>query len=777
MQKQTRQVTYGCLLHDIGKLLYRAGGDSGTHSRQGWAFLRSLWREEKEILRCVQLHHAAELRAAAPAEDDLSWIACAADNLSAAADRREAEEGEAGTFRRYMPLASVFTHLNGEHPDHSIAPYPQDGTLRMPERHAAALSAEPYQAAAEALRRRLAELPREDAWVDSLLCLLESYTSMFPSSTCAGESPDISLYDHLKTTAAIGACISEYLLSSGERNYKKRLFLEEAAFRKENAFLLYSADISGIQKFLYTVASDKALRSLRSRSFFLELLMEHYADELLLACGVSRTNLLYSGGGHCYILLPNTESVKAALSAWNQRFNAWLSGEFGVSLFLAHGWTECSGNDLTNTPAEDAPYKAMFRRVSAAVSRHKMHRYSAGDLRRLNRPTPASGRECKVCGRTDDLIDGRCPWCRLFAALSEKIQTKDVYFVGTGEDAEHDFALPTPDGYAYILLTDEKTARLRLDSGAAVRRIYSKNRAFTGLRYSTRLYVGDYAFSNRMDELAQNASGVRRLGVCRMDVDDLGRSFVSGYERPGRATAAETQHYVTISRTAAFSRQMSLFFKCYINDVLSGKHSGKRPLAVTIVYSGGDDVFLVGAWNDTLEACLRIRAALRQFSCGSLTISGGLCVTDDSYPIRLAAERAGELEDRAKDEPGKDAIALFDPFLEHTYHWEEFSENVLGTKCALLTRFFCSDDAARGNSFLYRIVDLLRSAERDGKLALARYAYLLARLAPPVSSPAYRGYKEFSEKMYAWALDAAQRKQLITAIYIHVYENREGDTE
>ena len=777
MQKQTRQVTYGCLLHDIGKLLYRAGGDSGTHSRQGWAFLRSLWPEEKEILRCVQLHHAAELRAAAPAEDDLSWIACAADNLSAAADRREAEEGEAGTFRRYMPLASIFTHLNGEHPDHSIAPYPQDGTLRMPEGHAAALSAEPYQAAAEALRRRLAELPREDAWVDSLLCLLESYTSMFPSSTCAGESPDISLYDHLKTTAAIGACISEYLLSSGERNYKKRLFLEETAFRKENAFLLYSADISGIQKFLYTVASDKALRSLRSRSFFLELLMEHYADELLLACGVSRTNLLYSGGGHCYILLPNTESVKAALSAWNPQFNAWLSGEFGVSLFLAHGWTECSGNDLTNTPAEDAPYKAMFRRVSAAVSRHKMHRYSAGDLRRLNRPTPASGRECKVCGRTDDLIDGRCPWCRLFAALSEKIQTKDVYFVGTGEDAEHDFALPTPDGYAYILLTDEKTARLRLDSGAAVRRIYSKNRAFTGLRYSTRLYVGDYAFSNQMDELAQNASGVRRLGVCRMDVDDLGRSFVSGYERPGRATAAETQHYVTISRTAAFSRQMSLFFKCYINDVLSGKYGGKRPLAVTIVYSGGDDVFLVGAWNDTLEACLRIRAALRQFSCGSLTISGGLCVTDDSYPIRLAAERAGELEDRAKDEPGKDAIALFDPFLEHTYHWEEFSENVLGTKCALLTRFFRSDDAARGNSFLYRIVDLLRSAERDGKLALARYAYLLARLAPPVSSPAYRGYKEFSEKMYAWAPDAAQRKQLITAIYIHVYENREGDTE
>lgn len=776
MNPQTVQATFGCLLHDVGKAVYRAGISDGRHGEAGYRFVRDIdgYGQAKAVLDCIRYHHAAQLRQAKDC-DPLAAIAYIADNIAAAADRRQT--GDETQFDRYLPLSPVFTHLNGEHPGHTLPPHALDGRLRLPLDGSFRLSAGDYEQILLTLRRELSAMPPQEEWLNSLLSVWESCMSTVPSSTNTGESPDISLYDHSKVTAAVGACISEYLLDRGETDYFTALVQQEQSFRLQQAFLLYSADFSGIQKFIYSVSTRNALKSLRSRSFFLELCMEHYIDELLQLCGLSRANLLYSGGGHCYILLPNTESVKAALSAWNQQFNAWLSGEFGVSLFLAHGWTECSGNDLTNTPAEDAPYKAMFRRVSAAVSRHKMHRYSAGDLRRLNRPTPASGRECKVCGRTDDLIDGRCPWCRLFAALSEKIQTKDVYFVGTGEDAEHDFALPTPDGYAYILLTDEKTARLRLDSGAAVRRIYSKNRAFTGLRYSTRLYVGDYAFSNRMDELAQNASGVRRLGVCRMDVDDLGRSFVSGYERPGRATAAETQHYVTISRTAAFSRQMSLFFKCYINDVLSGKHGGKRPLAVTIVYSGGDDVFLVGAWNDTLEACLRIRAALRQFSCGSLTISGGLCVTDDSYPIRLAAERAGELEDRAKGEPGKDAIALFDPFLEHTYHWEEFSENVLGTKCALLTRFFCSDDAARGNSFLYRIVDLLRSAERDGKLALARYAYLLARLAPPVSSPAYRGYKEFSEKMYAWALDAAQRKQLITAIYIHVYENREGDTE
>ena len=54
-----------------------------------------------------------------------------------------------------------------------------------------------------------------------------------------------------------------------------------AELRREPAFLLYTADFSRIQRFIYTVHTEGALRSLRSRSFFLELLMEHYMDELL----------------------------------------------------------------------------------------------------------------------------------------------------------------------------------------------------------------------------------------------------------------------------------------------------------------------------------------------------------------------------------------------------------------------------------------------------------------------------------------------------------------
>lgn len=55
-----------------------------------------------------------------------------------------------------------------------------------------------------------------------------------------------------------------------------------------------------------------------------------------------------------------------------------------MRLYLADGYTPCSANDLTNTPAEEAPYQAMSRRVSHQVAKKKLHRYSVQQLRRMN---------------------------------------------------------------------------------------------------------------------------------------------------------------------------------------------------------------------------------------------------------------------------------------------------------------------------------------------------------------------------------------------------------
>lgn len=351
----------------------------------------------------------------------------------------------------------MFTHLNGEHPGHTLPPHALDGRLRLPLDGSFRLSAGDYEQILLTLRRELSALPPQEEWLNSLLSVWESCMSTVPSSTNNGESPDISLYDHSKVTAAVGACISEYLLDRGETNYFTALVQQEQSFRLQQAFLLYSADFSGIQKFIYSVSTRNALKSLRSRSFFLELCMEHYIDELLQLCGLSRANLLYSGGGHCYVLLPNTEKTVRAIQAWNTRFNDFLIEQFGVRLYLADGYTPCSANDLTNTPAEEAPYQAMFRRVSHQVAKKKLHRYSVQQLRRMNQSHQDPGqRECRICGRTDALRDGEedtciCLWCALFESLSRKIQGQDVYVVSR-DAAGADFTLPAAQGVCPLSL-------------------------------------------------------------------------------------------------------------------------------------------------------------------------------------------------------------------------------------------------------------------------------------------------------------------------------------
>ena len=95
---------------------------------------------------------------------------------------------------------------------------------------------------------------------------------------------------------------------------------------------------------------------------------------------------------------------------------------------------------------------------------------------------------------------------------------------------------------------------------------------------------------------------------------------------------------INLFRAAAFSRQMSLFFKYHINGLLQG-------LWVSIVYAGGDDVFLVGAWNHTLQAALRIQKHLRSYTCRALTISAGIAMFNEHYSIRAAAKQTAALEE------------------------------------------------------------------------------------------------------------------------------------
>jgi CRISPR-associated protein Csm1 len=92
-------------------------------------------------------------------------------------------------------------------------------------------------------------------------------------------------------------------------------------------------------------------------------------------------------------------------------------------------------------------------------------------------------------------------------------------------------------------------------------------------------------------------------------------------------------------------------------------------------------------------------------------------------------------------------------------------------KLKLLKGYLDTQESELGNSFLYRILNLLRNSKE--KVNIARYAYLLVRMEPKKKEHR-QSYANFSKKMYEWIRDEADKQQLITAIYIYIYQKRNG---
>ena len=769
MDEQRRKIVIGGLLHDVGKVLFRAD-DGRNHSLSGFEFLKDeVGIQDKDILDQVHYHHSSHLKDALISDDSLAYITYIADNIAAAADRRKKEEKSPG-FVKDIALESVFNILNGNKQDYAYAPKTMDAKegINFPSADYVEFDSSFYSRVRKNLLDTLKEFSFENSFVNSLLETLEANLSFIPSSTSKQELVDISLYDHMKITAALGSAIYDYLQEKGVNNYKKTLFEEQNAFYEEKVFLLYSIDLSGIQSFIYGQYGNKnVLKNLRARSFYLEILLENVIDDLLSLLQLSRANVIYTGGGHAYLLLSNTEQTKHILTSYEEKVNQWLRGQFKTNLFAAMAWTECSAYDLENKP--QGSYGALYQNLSRIMSWKKAHRYNANEIRELQLYSLDSHeRECRICHRSDRLTaDNICLVCDGLIKLSGMVLSRDFFTIHSAIQ-DHSCIEIGPDRYLSAVSKEELLEIMKDDSSYV--RSYCKNQMYAGESLSTKLWVGDYCAKGTLGELIEEGQGIKRLGVLRADIDNLGQAFVSGFPK----------EYQTLSRASTFSRKLSIFFKLHINDILRNgatSFDGSTPVRNTaIIYSGGDDVFIVGAWKDILEFAIDLHNNLERFAQGTLTISAGFGIFPDKYPISYIASQTGELEEHSKNMNGKNAITLFDR--NNRYSWDVFINKVIGEKFNLLYEFFTVSNE-RGKNFLYNLLDLMRNTSE--RINLARFAYTLARLEPDkdASDLQKKVYQKFSGKMYEWITKEEYRRQTITAIYIYTYfvRSREGDEE
>ena len=196
-----------------------------------------------------------------------------------------------------------------------------------------------------------------------------------------------------------------------------------------------------------------------------------------------------------------------------------------------------------------------------------------------------------------------------------------------------------------------------------------------------------------------------------------------------------------------------MFFKYELKNIIDGSN-------ITVIYSGGDDVFFIGSWDDVVEKSMEIREAFEKFTLNKLTFSAGIGLYHKKYPVSKMASETGELEENSK-QGEKNQITLWRR--ENVYDWDVFIHKVYGEKLRFIRDTFNnSEDKKR--TFVYKIYTFITSIDEQNRINLARLSYILARSGLS---------QDIIQKVYQWSCKKEDREQLITALEYYIYEIRE----
>lgn len=704
------------LLHDIGKFSHRTrtAPPYGAHEEHGRCFVEEMFGGffaacGGDLPAAIGHHHPRESRATREIEKQVML----ADRLSAQEREREDREREEPSL---TPLVSPFSRLaqtSLETPERrfSLAALRLDDTACLFPSESPVVNPATYEELWRSFCQEMTELAGERSYqasdLTTLLALLHKYTALMPAATpWEGQQPrtvpDVSLYNHLRTTAAIAACLYREL-DPDELDAAVR---REPAFQERPLAALVKGDVSGTQDFLYLLTSQGAARGLRGRSFYLQLLTETVARWILRQLHLPPMNLLFVGGGHFYLLLPWKEAEKK-LPGLNAQLaeKLWAAHQGDLSLIL--GWVPIRAADLAEREQGEHAFGDKWDEVSQRVNEAKQRKWQVlGEtmFERLFTAQEVGGVEdvCDVCRFEGDLMPDedaqKCQRCRGFEELGRLLRQPRylvTFDVPEGNLPEHpdwrdvlrtfgaevwiqeDAQRPTapPEATAATVttlnsmdfLTPEVRETFRWE-GLPVSYDFCLLAQATPQKFDARRQLAVATF----EDLAEASDGVKWLGVLRMDVDDLGKIFREGLG--GRAT---------ISRMSTLSEFLSLFFQAHVSRLCESfngfdAETGRGEDPLFLIYAGGDDLFVVGAWSALPQLARKIRGDFRRYVGGDhVTLSGGIAIEHQKYPLyQLAAGAKHALDDQAKEyrrEGGgrrKDALC----FLQTPMGWEQFAK-------------------------------------------------------------------------------------------------------
>lgn len=805
MENIREHIYLAALLHDIGKFYQRADksfsdhfNDLSEYSKRmandlcpindagRFGYQHVIWTNEflekvAEKLQCVP-GIRQDLYGNTHSEDSLASFACnhhkpktelqaiitLADWWSAGIDRTQPDtlEKEEETTsqiqwgrQRYkqIPLHSVFNRINKGNYQSAFGLHPL--TLEEKEffpkeimQKEDGVGQEEYKKLWDSFFKEFNDLLNDsfDGFAESLLYLLKKYTWCIPSNTM--DMADVSLFDHLKTTAAFADCLYQYRQDNPDdfvwNPVNHRLTLREDC----RPVLLLGGDLSGIQKFIYNIASRKAAVSLKGRSFYLQLLIDSAIQRIIthpdIHCSVGQ--VVYSSGGRFYMLLPNTDKVVKAIESLKIDFESDLWTEHHGQLILNLAYIPFSFHVKKRSIAFenhcDVKIGELWRCLAEKLTAHKNRRFKSVLVGRFDelfnsQNVDASDKVCAVTG-----IEGKCvlidskqqektyvlELVKKQATLGTTLKGVD-YLLTYKERNKSDYLsnrskcnIGIFQTYNYLFNKTELTkddADFRSITSADVSRVKMINKLnfldaqIKGQKvsYGFQFYGGNQQAQNKYGEnkTFEQLAAESLLGILRMDVDGLGAIFINGLPEESKSFTA----YSTLSF------MLDYFFSGYLNTI---RERDDFKEDVNILYSGGDDVFAVGRWDKLILFAEAIRKDFARFvGRDDISISGGIVMVGEKYPIAKAATLAGDAEDAAKkfSQNGmvKNAFNLFG----ESVSWHEEFDFVKKYKEQFV--LLIGGDQKMPRSILHRLMILCQQMRAERISYIWHTAYFLKR--------------------------------------------------
>lgn len=816
------EAVIGGLLHDIGKFMQRAHGTARdlpetskamesvlcptnvygkpTHKHILWTNAFFDWMENKGIAFPQEINAAsvcsfanAHHRPDSPRDAAMGWLSAKADRYSSGMDRKPKQEeldaGDAagwGAFKK-TSLRCIFDEIDlglgkpGIHShaltklDDSILPRAGAGQdLAMPLAYA-----ELWQAFLDEFERMARQELTSRMFEEMLLGLLERHTWAIPSSTM--DIPDISLYDHSRTVAAIAACLHRFHQSDGSLNVETSIRDDESL-----KFRFIAGDLSGIQSTLFALQSQGvkgANKILRARSFLLGAITEAAALRILTALELPLSCLVQQAGGRFLILAPHIPDLEGQMAELRQQFDRWLLENYTGSLAL----NIAVGSAFAGKFFGAGHFSSVMADIGGFIDASKQQPLVSTLGQSVLELSYPDG-PCGACGVRPALSGDRyCPACEREKRIGAELP-RAQFLAWSTKPLHGKVSSINLFGLELALLREEPESSARVNL-VSVRAVGEKSGDFPWARRFLANAIpkwGDghenlspiyHGFEEEQEETGADSpksflrlSALAReefpknseeyrgkpfLAVLKADVDRLGFIFSRGLSRDNAQ-----DDRATLSRFAQLSRMMDFFFTGYLQGLI------RREFPDTYtVYAGGDDLLLIGPWRQMLALAERIEQSFRDYTGANpnITLSAGIELIHANQPINRAVENAEARLERAKN-AGRNRICAIthEPLV-----WREYS-------VMLKQGEWFNEQMREGNAptaFVYHLLELTaEAASHELRHAgwRAKLAYHLARNVKKERRSEWLRQMGFDQQLQG----GESMQQLRLPLSIALYRNR-----